>query len=104
MTAAEEARRQASTVEITLVSREMSLPYYRLNLTRFLAGEVEEDDLLIQHQEWFDAQKIAYLSGEAQSIDRDARKVTLRDGKLLDYDRLDHGQWRSPLHSSHSRC
>jgi nitrite reductase (NADH) large subunit len=88
MTAAEEARRQASTVEITLVSRELSLPYFRLNLTRFLAGEVEEDDLLIQHQEWFDAQKITYLSGEAQFIDRDARKVMLRDGKQLDYDRL----------------
>ena len=88
MTAAEEARRQASDVEITLVSREMSLPYYRLNLTRFLAGEVAEDDLLIQHQEWFDAQRITYLPGEAQAIDRDARTIKLRDGKQLDYDRL----------------
>jgi nitrite reductase (NADH) large subunit len=88
MTAAEEARRQASAVEITLVSRETTLPYYRLNLTRFLAGEVAEEDLLIQHQEWFDAQRITYLSGEAQSIDLDARKVTLRDGSQLDYDRL----------------
>ena len=88
ITAAEEARRQASQVEITLVSREKSLPYFRLNLTRFLAGEVEESDLLIQQQEWFDEQKINYLTGEAQTIDRDAQKVTLRDGKELEYDRL----------------
>ncbi len=88
LTAAEEACRQAPEVEITLVSREMSLPYYRLNLTRFLAGEVKEDDLLIQHQEWFDARRISCLTGEAHSIDRDARKVTLSDGRQLDYDRL----------------
>lgn len=82
LTAAEEARRQAGEVEITLVSREKSLPYYRLNLTRFLAGEVAEEDLTIQHQDWFDAQRITYLAGEAHSIDRDAREVTLSDGKI----------------------
>ena len=88
LTAAEEARRQGPDVEITLVSREMTLPYYRLNLTRFLAGEVAEEDLLIQHQDWFDAQRIKCLAGEAQAIDRGARKVTLRDGQQVDYDRL----------------
>jgi len=88
MTAAEEARRQAPEVEITLLSREPTLPYYRLNLTRFLAGEVAEEDLLIQQQTWFDSQKIEFLAGEAHAIDRDARKVTLRDGSQLDYDRL----------------
>ncbi len=88
LTAAEEARRQAPEVEITLVSRERVLPYYRLNLTRFLAGEVAEEDLFIQHQDWFDAQKIEYITGEAQEIDCAARKVTLRDNSQLDYDRL----------------
>ena len=88
LTAAEEARRQATEVEITLISREQALPYYRLNLTRFLAGEVAEEDLFIQNQDWFDAQKIKYLAGEAHAIDRDAQKVTLRDGRQFDYDRL----------------
>ena len=88
MTAAEEARRQSADVEITIISREMSLPYFRLNLTRFLAGEVAESDLLIQHQEWFDAQKIKYLAGDAQAIDREEQKITLRDGRQLRYDRL----------------
>ncbi|MDH3453655.1 MAG: FAD-dependent oxidoreductase, partial [Desulfuromonadales bacterium] len=88
LTAAEEARRQAPDVEITLISRETTLPYYRLNLTRFLAGEVAEEDLLIQQQEWFDGQRIQCLAGEAHTIDRAARKVTLRDGQQVDYDRL----------------
>ncbi len=88
LTAAEEARRQAPNVEITLVSREMSLPYYRLNLTRFLAGEVTEGDLIIHHQDWFKAQKIDYLAGEAVVIDRAEQFVTLRNGEKLAYDRL----------------
>jgi nitrite reductase (NADH) large subunit len=88
LTAAEEARRQSPEVQVTLVSRERVLPYYRLNLTRFLAGEVAEADLLIQHQAWFDSQKIEYLAGEAHAIVPSSRKVTLRDGRELGYDRL----------------
>jgi nitrite reductase (NADH) large subunit len=88
LTAAEEARRQAPEVKITLVSREQVLPYYRLNLTRFLAGEVAEEDLFIQHQDWFDAQRIEHITCEAQEIDCAARRVTLRDNRQLDYDRL----------------
>lgn len=88
LTAAEEARRQAPEVKITLVSRELTLPYYRLNLTRFLAGEVAEEDLLIQQQGWFDVQRIECLVGEAQEIDRVAHKVILRDGREIGYDRL----------------
>ena len=88
ITAAEEARRQAADVEITLVSREMNLPYYRLNLTRFLAGEVAEENLLIHSREWFKSRNIVTLCDEAQTIDRETRKVALRDGEALEYDRL----------------
>lgn len=88
LTAAEAARRQSAEVQITLVSRENSLPYYRLNLTRLLAGEVSEGELLIQHQDWFQSNQIDYLAGEAHEIDRQACKVTLRDGRQLGYDRL----------------
>lgn len=88
LTAAEEARRLSPNVDITLVSREMTLPYFRLNLTRFLAGEVAEEDLLIQHQQWFDAQKINFVSGEAHTVNRTEKKVLLRDGQELAYDRL----------------
>ncbi len=88
LTAAEEARRQSADVEITLVSREPTLPYFRLNLTRYLAGEVSEDDLFIQHQGWFDELRIKYVSGDAQTIDREQQIVTLRNGQELPYDRL----------------
>ncbi|MGA2501451.1 MAG: FAD-dependent oxidoreductase, partial [Tepidisphaeraceae bacterium] len=40
-------RAASPTAEITVVSKEPELPYYRLNLTRYLAGELGEQDLPI---------------------------------------------------------
>jgi len=88
LTAATEARRQAPYALITLVSREQQRPYYRLNLTRFLAGDITEEQLQIQPASWFEEQTIAYLSAEATSINREEKIVHLRDGNRLDYDRL----------------
>ena len=88
LTAAEQANTRSPDVQITLVSREPVLPYYRLNLTRFLAGEVDEQELFIQHQEWFRERNITYITGEADVIKREEKQVVLRDGRQYDYDRL----------------
>ncbi len=40
VSAAETARKLSPDSEISLVSSETELPYYRLNLTRYLAGEI----------------------------------------------------------------
>ncbi|MFZ4858430.1 MAG: FAD-dependent oxidoreductase [Desulfuromonadaceae bacterium] len=88
LTAAAEARRQAPQTTITLVSREQSLPYYRLNLTRFLAGDISESELQIESAQWFEEQAIEYMHAEATAIDRERKQVRLRDGRELDYDRL----------------
>ena len=39
--AAESLRTAAPEAEIALVSKESELPYYRLNLTRYLAGQID---------------------------------------------------------------
>lgn len=88
LTAAAEARRQSRGTSITLVCREPSLPYYRLNLTRLLAGDIGEDDLQIQTRKWFEEQEIECVPAEATHIDREQRQVHLRDGRRLEYDRL----------------
>jgi len=88
LTAATEARRQSAEVAITLVSRETPHPYFRLNLTRFLAGEVPEENLLMQTPRWFEEQRIDIMTAEAMAIDREQRQVRLRDGRQLAYDRL----------------
>ena len=87
-TAAAEARRQSPHASILLVSREQSLPYYRLNLTRFLAGDIVESELQIESAGWYEEHAIHYTHAEATLIDREQKQVHLRDGRQLDYDRL----------------
>ncbi len=88
LTAAEEARKCSASAQITLICKETGLPYYRLNLTRFLAGEVSEQDLPVQPDDWFKEQNITLVEGEALQIDRSQKQVLLRDGRAFSYDRL----------------
>lgn len=88
VTAAERARATAPDIDVTLVSREPGLPYYRLNLTRYLAGEVEAESLPLHPETWFAEKRIRLVHGEVTGIDRSAHKVQLRDGQELDYRRL----------------
>ena len=88
VTAAEHARHTSPAAIITVVSKEEGLPYFRLNLTRLLAGEVDEASLCMQPESWFDEQRIELCVGEVTGIDRAKRQVALGDGQTLAYDRL----------------
>jgi nitrite reductase (NADH) large subunit len=88
LTAADHARRAAPQCAITIVGREAGLPYYRLNLTRLLAGEVDEASLVMQPHAWYHDAKIEFRQDEATAIDREARALELRSGATLPYDRL----------------
>ena len=88
ITAADHARKTAPNAKITVISKEPGLPYYRLNLTRFLAGEVDENALILRDARSLDASGITLQEGEVSTIDRLARTVSLRDGTTLSYDRL----------------
>ena len=88
LTAAEEARKCSAEASITLISKEPGLPYYRLNLTRLLAGEVAETELSVQPESWFQERRIDLVSGEALHLDRRQKQVQLRDGRRFAYDRL----------------
>jgi len=88
--AAAEAMRTLSTdVEITLVSKEPVLPYYRLNLTRYLAGDLDEHQLPIKSEEWFAQQHITLMrQAEVAEIHAAKRLVALHRGDALPYDKL----------------
>ncbi len=88
LTAAEHARTVAPDADIVLISREPGRPYYRLNLTRYLAGEVPEDDLEIQPAAWFKEKQIRYRNGEVTSINAEDHFLKLDNGSKVDYDRL----------------
>lgn len=89
VSAVESLRAAAPEAEITLVSKEPALPYYRLNLTRYLAGEITADDLLIRRPEWYDRLNIRFLRGvEMAGLSLADGVVQLRGGEKLPYDRL----------------
>ena len=87
-TAAEHARKTAPDAVITIVSNEPGLPYYRLNLTRFLAGEVTERDLNLKAASWLEDTRVDLLEGEVAEINRSERTVRLRAGLDLSYETL----------------
>lgn len=89
LSAAEAFRRNAPEESITVINREDDLPYYRLNLTRYLAGEIPVNELPIHPEKWYDEQRITLMNGaEVTSIDRTSRMVSLKAHPDLHYDKL----------------
>lgn len=88
--AATEAVRAASNeAEITLISKETSPPYYRLNLTRYLAGEISEAELPVKPKEWFQQNRIAVRTGdEVSKLKLDKNTVELHEGEEIPFDKL----------------
>jgi NAD(P)H-nitrite reductase large subunit/rubredoxin len=87
--AVESLRKTSPDAEITLISKEKELPYYRLNLTRYLAGEIGEADLPIHPESWYDEQNIRLLRGEeAKTLNLDKLQVALRSGDAIPFERL----------------
>ena len=75
--------------EIAVVSKESELPYYRLNLTRYLAGEIGEQDLPIHPAAWYEERKVRLLLGaEASAIHPKDHVVELSGGEMLPFDKL----------------
>ena len=78
------AQRGAS---VTLVGDEPGLPYDRVALSRFLAGDIAEADLTTHSAEHLAALGIQHIHGTlAVGINRIAKLVALIDGRDLPYD------------------
>ena len=86
---AEEIRNNSEKAEITLISAENSLPYYRISLTRYLASDVRKENLVIHPLSFYQEKRINLLTGvEVTDIDADNKRVELSDGTSMPYDRL----------------
>jgi precorrin-3B synthase len=97
-TAAQTARSLDPTVQITLVTDEPHSFYNRLNLTRFLAGEVTREALFDYTPAWYAEQQVEVLT-ETRVIALDPIKklALLNEGRELPYDAciLTHGSTAS---------
>jgi nitrite reductase (NADH) large subunit len=88
ISAAEAIRKLSKTAPVTLISEEPGLPYYRINLTRYLAGEVSGDEMALHNQDWYANETVELLYGKVSSLDIFLQEIALEDGQKLNYDRL----------------
>lgn len=89
VTAAETLRKVSPESQITLITMEGELPYYRLNLTRYLGSEISRGELTIHPLSWYQENNIELIcNAVVQTIDKDKHIVSLVDGKEVSYDKL----------------
>lgn len=89
ISAAEAVRQVSSRPRITILSKENHMPYYRLNLTRLLAGELAENQLPIHPGNWFEDNRVNLTTGSSVStVDTGKKQVKLTDGTVFPYDKL----------------
>ena len=89
LSAAEAARGGAPAASVTLICQEADLPYYRLNLTRYLAGEITASELPVHPASWYAERRITVVNdAEVVAIDRAAGSVSLKRHPALPYDKL----------------
>jgi nitrite reductase (NADH) large subunit len=89
VSAAEAIRNASVEAEITLIAGEDPPPYYRLNLTRYLAGEITRDVLPIHPMEWYRENRIELVPGvRVDALDLPGRSVSVADRGTLRFDRL----------------
>lgn len=89
VSAAEAAHKTAPWAEVVLLSSEPHLPYYRLSLTRYLAGEVDSFQLDLHPHSWYEQNGIQLrLNVTVCEIDPGRKTLVLDDGQRISYDRL----------------
>jgi len=89
VSAIESIRQSSSDAKIIMLTKDAHLPYYRLNLTRFLAGELTADKLLIHQKEWYRQNRIELITDtEVSNVLLEKHEVTLKNGTAHQYDKL----------------
>lgn len=86
--AAETIMKIAPATHVVLLNAESHWPYHRLNLTRFLAGEIPEDSLPLHDESWYTHHKVNLITKKAVSGNIVSQVILLEDGSRLAYDRM----------------
>ena len=75
--------------DITVFGAEPRVNYNRILLSPVLSGEKTFDEIVTHDDEWYAVRGITLVKGgEITAIDRAAKTVTARDGRVTPYDRM----------------
>ncbi len=89
VSAAEAIRRSAANADVLMLSNEAEFPYARINLTRYLAGEVQRNDLYLHPENWYPDNKVTLRRNcTVQAIHPAEKRILLAGGEEIPYDKL----------------
>lgn len=89
LSAAQSIKEQESRSRVIMLSMDKIVPYYRLNLTRYLAGEISKELLDIKKFEWFVKKRIELrLNSEVVGLDLVNKRVILKNNENISYKKL----------------
>jgi len=89
ISAAEAIHKSDPEAYVQVLTSEHELPYYRMNLTRYLAGEVDNTKLDLHPADWYVHNHIKLdLDTTVQSILPDEKALVLEDQSRVPYDKL----------------
>lgn len=87
--AAKTIRDKSLNANITIVSSEEYLSYYRPQVSSYLSMDKIENNMFISPADWYDSNNINLILGETVTkLDVVNKSVTLADGRNLPYDKL----------------
>ncbi|SCG83129.1 nitrite reductase (NAD(P)H) large subunit [Proteiniborus sp. DW1] len=89
LSAAKEIRNNDKEGNITIITSEEYLTYYRVKLSHYISKTFDDDELLVNKKSWYEENNIeVLLSKIVEKIDVDKKEVRLDDGKVVAYDKL----------------
>lgn len=98
VSAAEAIRGLDATASITIISAEHDLPYFRMSLTRYLAGEVVREKLDLHDQTWYQANQIELLTDlQVEELQPEQKLAVLSDQRKIAYGKLILSNGASPF-------
>ena len=98
VSAAEAIRGLDATASITIVSGERDLPYFRMSLTRYLAGEVVREKLDLHDPAWYQANQIELFTDlQVEEILPEQKQAVLSDQRKFAYEKLILANGASPF-------
>lgn len=87
--AAKAIRDRDRTASVVMISDEPYHSYNRPMLTKSIMAELDEDQIAIQDEKWYEEQNIVQVLGKkVASVDTGEKEVSLEDGTRLKYTKL----------------
>ena len=87
--AADAIRKRNKQCEIEIISNEPYLTYYRPSISDGISEDLKEDTFYLSPKEWYVDNNITLTLGvQVQSLKPEEKKVLLKDGTAISYDKL----------------